>query len=152
LSAPIFSRALSRGHFSIAQSHNLFHHAFKNPAGVEMRTDIRMLAFSFVFFLILAPAPSSAQFEIKEWPHNLRTDLKGSKIKIALPENEPDRPWNDALLARFRRLTGIEVETIRPGNDTTVVLATYLREFASGAPRADVEKQSRSPGTRKISH
>jgi len=138
LSAPIFSRTLSRGHFSIAQSHNLFHHAFKNPAGVEMRTDIRMLAFSFVFFLILAPAPSSAQFEIKEWPHNLRTDLKGSKIKIALPENEPDRPWNDALLARFRRLTGIEVETIRPGNDTTVVLATYLREFASGAPRADV--------------
>src|SRR5262249_22181915 len=89
-------------------------------------------------FLIFAPTPSSAQFEIKEWPHNLRTDLKNSKIKIALPKNEPDHPWNDALLARFRKLTRIEVETIRPSNDTTVILATYLRDFASSAPRTDV--------------
>ena len=77
-------------------------------------------------------------FEIKEWPRNLRTDLKGTSIKVALPENEPDRPWNDALMAKFRELTGIEVEIIRPGNDTSAVLASYLREFAAGSPQADL--------------
>ena len=79
-----------------------------------------------------------SEFEIKEWPKNLRTDLKGSSIKVVLPENTPDRPWDDALMAKFRELTGIEVQTIRPGNDTTVVLSGYLRDFASGSPQADV--------------
>src|SRR5438093_7859887 len=79
-----------------------------------------------------------SEFEIKEWPRNLRTDLKGSSIKVVLPENAPDRPWNDALMAKFRELTGIEVQTIRPGNDTSAVLSSYLREFETGSPRADV--------------
>ncbi|HKB91502.1 MAG TPA: extracellular solute-binding protein, partial [Opitutaceae bacterium] len=81
----------------------------------------------------LPPAPV-----IKDWPRNLRTDLKGSSIKVALPENAPDRPWNDALMMKFRELTGIEVQTIRPGNDTSAVLSSYLREFETGSPQADV--------------
>jgi ABC-type glycerol-3-phosphate transport system substrate-binding protein len=92
---------------------------------------------------IPVPAPAEvaarvSDFQIKEWPRNLRTDLKGSLIKVVLPENAPDRPWNDALMAKFRELTGIEVQTIRPGNDTSAVLSTYLREFETGSPRADV--------------
>jgi len=83
-------------------------------------------------------AATASEFEIKEWPKNLRTDLRGSAIKVALPENAPDRPWNDALMSKFRELTGIEVQTIRPGNDTTAVLSGYRREFASGSPQADV--------------
>jgi len=83
-------------------------------------------------------ATTVSDFEIKEWPRRLRTDLKGTSINVALPENGPDRPWNDALMAKFRELTGIEVETIRPGNDTSAVLLSYLREFATGSPRADV--------------
>jgi len=30
------------------------------------------------------------------------------------------------------------VQTIRPGNDTSAVLSSYLREFETGSPRADV--------------
>jgi len=83
-------------------------------------------------------ATTVSDFQIREWPRNLRTDLKGSSIKVVLPENAPDRPWNDALMKKFRELTGIEVQTIRPGNDTSAVLSTYLREFETGSPRADV--------------
>jgi trehalose/maltose transport system substrate-binding protein len=90
---------------------------------------------------VLAPAPVAttvSDFQIKEWPRNLRTDLKGTSIKVVLPENEPDRPWDDALMAKFREVTGIEVQAIRPGNDTSAVLSSYLREFAAGSPQADV--------------
>lgn len=83
-------------------------------------------------------ATTVSDLQIKEWPRNLRTDLKGASVKVVLPENEPDRPWNDALIRKFRELTGIEVQTIRPGNDTSAVLSTYLREFETGSPRADV--------------
>jgi trehalose/maltose transport system substrate-binding protein len=89
----------------------------------------------------LASADSATRvsdFQTKEWPRSLRTDLKGSSIKIVLPENAPDPPWNDALMTKFRELTGIEVQTIRPGNDTSAVLSSYLREFETGSPRADV--------------
>ena len=79
-----------------------------------------------------------SDFQIREWPRNLRTDLKGASIRIALPENAPDRPWNDALVRKFREVTGIEVQTIRPGNDTSAVLSNYLRDFETGSPRADV--------------
>jgi trehalose/maltose transport system substrate-binding protein len=41
-------------------------------------------------------------------------------------------------MAKFRELTGIEVRTIRPGNDTSAVLSNYLREFAAGSSQADV--------------
>jgi len=83
-------------------------------------------------------ATTVSDFQIEEWPRNLRTDLKRSSIRVVLPENAPDRPWNDALMAKFRELTGIEVQTIRPGNDTSAVLSSYLREFETGSPRADV--------------
>src|SRR6478752_5313794 len=85
-----------------------------------------------------AVAQLPSKFEIAEWPANLRTDLKGSSIKAVFPENEPDRPWNDALIAKFQQLTGINVEIVRPGNDTTAVLAKYLRGFQSGSPEGDV--------------
>lgn len=85
-----------------------------------------------------AAAQQPFKFEIAEWPANLRTDLKGSSIKAVLPENEPDRPWNDALIAKFQQLTGIKVEIVRPGNDTTAVLAKYLRDFQSGSHEGDV--------------
>jgi trehalose/maltose transport system substrate-binding protein len=80
----------------------------------------------------------SSKFEIKEWPKNLRTDLLGTSIKVVLPENALDRPWDDALIAKFQQLTGITVQTVRPGNDTTAVLAGYLRNFATGSADADV--------------
>src|SRR6266446_1932679 len=32
---------------------------------------------------------------IREWPTNLRTDLRGTAITAVFPENELDRPWND---------------------------------------------------------
>lgn len=83
-------------------------------------------------------APQLSKFEIKEWPANLRTDLKGTSIKLVLPENALDRPWDDALIAKFQQLTGITVRTVRPGNDTTTVLAAYLRDFGSGSPDGDV--------------
>jgi trehalose/maltose transport system substrate-binding protein len=83
-------------------------------------------------------APQSPEFEIEEWPRNLRTDLKGTSIKLVLPENALDRPWDDALIAKFQQLTGIRVHTVRPGNDTTTVLATYLRDFGSGSADGDV--------------
>ena len=81
-----------------------------------------------------ATAQQRSKFEIAEWPTNLRTDLKGTSIKVVLPENAPDRPWNDALTAKFQQLTGIRVEIVRPGNDTTAVLAKYLHDFQSGDP------------------
>lgn len=81
---------------------------------------------------------SLTKYQIGDFPQNLRTDLKGTAITVALPENEPDRPWDDALIAKFHELTGINVQVIRPGNDTSVVLASYLRDFASGSPQADV--------------
>ena len=41
--------------------------------------------------LMLAPLPfqstESSQFEIKEWPKHLRSDLRGTSIKIVLQEN-----------------------------------------------------------------
>jgi len=96
------------------------------------------------FLLVLAALPSRAaapqpsEYEIREWPTTLRTDLMGKSIKVVLPENAPDRPWDDALMAKFQQLTGIEVEIIRPGNDTTAALAKYLRDFRTGAPEGDV--------------
>ena len=83
-------------------------------------------------------ATAVSDFQIKEWPRNLRTDLRGTAIKVVLPENEPDRPWDDALMEKFREVTGIEVQTIRPGNDTSAVLSSYLREFTTGSSQADV--------------
>ncbi|MGA7316705.1 MAG: extracellular solute-binding protein [Silvibacterium sp.] len=83
-------------------------------------------------------AAQSSHLEIKEWPTNLRTDLKGSSIKLVLPENAPDRPWDDALMEKFQQLTGIRVEVVRPGNDTTAVLASYLEDFGTGSPQGDL--------------
>ncbi len=82
--------------------------------------------------------PPSSEFEIKEWPKNLRTDLRRTSITLVLPENAPDRPWDDALIAKFQQLTGITVQTVRPGNDTTAVLSSYLRDFETGSGDADV--------------
>lgn len=103
-------------------------------ASNELR-DPRITPSTLAATSMRSPSP---EFEITEWPRNLRTDLKGSAIKVALPENEPDRPWNDALIAKFRELTGIEVQVIRPGSDTTSVLSSYLRQFENGSPEADV--------------
>ncbi len=66
-------------------------------------------------------SPSSAatlpsEFAIKEWPTNLRKDLRGTPVKVVLPENALDQPWDDALMAKFQELTGIRVQTVRPGN------------------------------------
>ncbi len=88
-------------------------------------------------------SPSSAatlpsEFAIKEWPTNLRKDLRGTPVKVVLPENALDQPWDDALMAKFQELTGIRVQTVRPGNDTTAVLGSYLRAFANGSADADV--------------
>ena len=80
-----------------------------------------------------APGPT-----IAEWPTTLRTDLRGSSLTVVLPENAPDRMWDDALIAKFAELTGIKVAVIRPGNDTTAALAKYLRDFRSGVPQGDV--------------
>ena len=115
-----------------------------------MRKSIETLFWALVILLLVpAPSPSpsrsaqsSSGFEIKEWPKNLRTDLKGTSIKVALPENALDRPWDDALIAKFQQLTGITVQTVRPGNDTTVVLAGYLRDFASGSAGLGCEMPS----------
>src|SRR5258708_17747966 len=75
--------------------------------------------------------PPSSEFEIKEWPKNLRTDLRGTSVNIVLPENALDPPWDDALIAKFQQLTGIAVQTVMPGNDTTQLLASYLLDFAT---------------------
>ena len=79
-----------------------------------------------------------ASHSTAEFPKNLRTDLRGETITIALPENAPDRRWDDELLAEFHGLTGIQVEAIRPGNDTTAVLSRYLEDLRSESPKADV--------------
>src|SRR5947207_5724153 len=107
-------------------------------AGFNDGTGLRSSEHSIPALVLADLETTVSDSQIKEWPRNLRTDLKGTSIKVALPENAPDRPWNDALMAKFRELTGIEVQTIRPGNDTSAVLSTYLREFETGSPRADV--------------
>jgi trehalose/maltose transport system substrate-binding protein len=107
-------------------------------AGLNDRKGLRASEHRIAVLAWSNAATTVSDFQIKEWPRSLRTDLKGTSIKVALPENEPDRPWNDALIRKFRELTGIEVQTIRPGNDTSAVLSTYLREFETGSPRADV--------------
>jgi trehalose/maltose transport system substrate-binding protein len=70
--------------------------------------------------------------------HNLRTDLRGSSISIELPENAPDKTWDSELMRKFQQMTGIHVQVLRPGNDTTLVLKDYLNQFRAGAPQADV--------------
>jgi trehalose/maltose transport system substrate-binding protein len=103
---------------------------------------LRAIAVSFLMlatFLCREPWEQTAgQFAIQQWPNDLRKDLSGSAIKIALPENALDRPWDDALIAKFQELTGIKVQIIRPGNDTTAVLTGYLGGFANGSADADV--------------
>jgi trehalose/maltose transport system substrate-binding protein len=85
-----------------------------------------------------AEKTTAGQFEIEDFPRSLRKDLSGTSIRVALPENAPDAPWDDALLAKFHELTGINVQVFRPGNDTTAVLPKYLRDFESGTPKVDV--------------
>jgi trehalose/maltose transport system substrate-binding protein len=92
-------------------------------------------AFAITAFAFVS---SSAHERIDEWPTTLRTDLRGAAITAVFPENEPDRPWNDALVAKFTELTGIAVRIVRPGNDTTTVLADYVRQFESGTAPGDV--------------
>jgi trehalose/maltose transport system substrate-binding protein len=87
---------------------------------------------------VIAALSFSSQVEISEWPTTLRTDLRGAAITAAFPENALDRQWNDALVAKFTELTGITVHIVRPGNDTTAVLAGYLRQLEAGAPAGDV--------------
>ena len=98
------------------------------------------LATFFLAFLALpsADAKAATQPTIKEWPTNLRTDLKGTSLKLVLPENAVDKPWDDALIAKFGELTGITVQVVRPGNDMTAVLAGYLQGFTNGSADGDV--------------
>jgi trehalose/maltose transport system substrate-binding protein len=77
-------------------------------------------------------------FEIRDVPTNLRTDLKGTAIRFAVEENAPDRVWDDLLLAKFHQLTGITVTLVRLGNDITAALSSYLSHFRAGSPQADV--------------
>jgi trehalose/maltose transport system substrate-binding protein len=53
-------------------------------------------------------------------------------------ENKPDREWDDRLVQKFRDLTGIDLELVRMGNDTSAALPKYLSEFREGRPKADV--------------
>jgi trehalose/maltose transport system substrate-binding protein len=92
-------------------------------------------AFAITAVVFVSP---SADERINEWPTTLRTDLRGVAITAVFPENELDRPWNDALVAKFTELTGITVRIGRPGNDTTAVLADYVRQFESGMAPGDV--------------
>jgi len=50
----------------------------------------------------------AAIFKIRDqrMAENLRTDLKGTSIKVALPENALDRPWDDGLIASSSNLPG----------------------------------------------
>jgi trehalose/maltose transport system substrate-binding protein len=41
-------------------------------------------------------------------------------------------------MEKFQQLTGIRVEVVRPGNDTTAVLASYLEDFGTGSPQGDL--------------
>ena len=101
-----------------------------------------VLAVPLLLVMSLASASSAttppSEFAIQEWPTNLRNDLRGTSVKVVLPENALDRPWDDALMEKFHELTGITVQTVSPGNDTTAVLAGYLRDFANGSANADV--------------
>lgn len=98
--------------------------------GIESR-----LNFPDVVSRALEPKQTDAGLPV---PKSLRTDLKGTEVVIALPENAPDRRWDDELLGNFERTTGIRVKTIRPGNDTTAVLGRYQADLRSASPEADV--------------
>jgi trehalose/maltose transport system substrate-binding protein len=104
--------------------------------GLERSLLVKMIATIGVG--ALASLLTATPVTIREWPGNLRTDLRGTTLRVVLPENELDRPWDEALMAKFTELTGITVQTIRPGNDTTAVLAGYLRDFGTAAPAGDV--------------
>src|SRR5215217_4719917 len=48
-------------------------------------------------------------------PEGLRTDLAGARIRAVLTSSaNPDRPWQEAALAKFSEATGIETEYV-PG-------------------------------------
>lgn len=83
-------------------------------------------------------APRLYQLSSLRLAHPLRTDLRGSSISVALPENAPDEAWDDALMRKFQQMTGIQVQILRPGNDTTLVLKDYLNQFRASVPQADV--------------
>jgi trehalose/maltose transport system substrate-binding protein len=89
-----------------------------------------------------ASSPTAAmnpeQIDLSNFTSGLRTDLRGSSVSIALPENAPDEAWDNDLMSKFQRMTGIHVQILRPGNDTTAVLKDYLNQFRSGSPKADV--------------
>jgi trehalose/maltose transport system substrate-binding protein len=108
-----------------------------------MRSSLRRLAIALVSSALscafnLSGANAAQAPVIAEWPTALRTDLRGMSLRVVLPENAPDRVWDDALMAKFEELTGIKVTVIRPGNDTTAALAKYLKDFRSGTPQGDV--------------
>ena len=108
-----------------------------NPASAECKS-LLLADRSGLFYWSGKLADSFTGDGSNDFPTDLRTDLKGSTITIALPENAPDVRWDDELIAKFHELTGIQVKTLRPGNDTTAVLSRYLTEFQSGDPKADV--------------
>jgi trehalose/maltose transport system substrate-binding protein len=118
--------------------------SFLREQQVELMRHVRLPTWIAVLLCLCGSADaadfaSRAQIPtIDEWPTALRTDLRGSKLIVDLPENANDARWDDALVAKFSALTGIAVTIVRPGNDLTAVLGEYQKQFAGESPPADV--------------
>jgi len=72
--------------------------------------------------------PPSSEFEIKEMAKKPEDRLTRDLDHARPPENARIG-HGIALIAKFQQLTGITVQTRQAGNDTTAVLASYLRDF-----------------------
>jgi trehalose/maltose transport system substrate-binding protein len=72
-------------------------------------------------------------------PEGLRTDLAGARVRAVLTSSaNPDRPWQEAALAKFSEATGIETEFVPGEESATDRLAIYNQQLGAQSPDNDV--------------
>jgi trehalose/maltose transport system substrate-binding protein len=72
-------------------------------------------------------------------PEGLRTDLAGARVSAVLTDSSnPDRPWQEAALAKFSEATGIEAVYVPGETSATDRLAIYNQQFAAQSSDVDV--------------
>jgi trehalose/maltose transport system substrate-binding protein len=72
-------------------------------------------------------------------PEGLRTDLAGARVRAVLTSSaNPDRPWQEAALAKFSEATGIDAEYVPGEESATDRLAIYNQQLGAQSPDNDV--------------
>ena len=85
------------------------------------------------------PAAAVAPGSTIVMPQGLRTDLKGKKITAILGEaTSPDKPFEQAALAKFTATTGIEVNDVPGEQEANDRLTKYNQSLGSKSSDFDV--------------